>query len=202
MTNVFMPTGEVYEGFQRGVIDCAVITPTFYVPAGLWEVAKYYLPAGFSPTGGAGYIMNKDTWEGLPQVAQQIIFDEIPAWLARDAKGLMRNVQIWGTDGPDKHGVEFVDPTSYSQIITEQQDKVINGLLDNPPAGVADPKASLAKYKEILAGWGQTLEGLGYNMSNNPTVEEIQQAYVAGPDSVDWDAYTAALTKALAPFRP
>jgi len=72
---VFMPSSEIYESVQRGVID-AFESNTFYVnwSRGLNEVADYhYISPARSPWGENSFVVNKAKWAELSPDLQQTV---------------------------------------------------------------------------------------------------------------------------------
>jgi TRAP-type mannitol/chloroaromatic compound transport system substrate-binding protein len=84
---IFLPGGEVYEAFQRGVIDAFEYgSPSLNWPMGFHEVAKYgVFPGIHAPSVIAPYIVNKDAWAKLPDDLKPIVEEE---WLAEATRFL------------------------------------------------------------------------------------------------------------------
>jgi len=84
---IFLPGGEVYEAFQRGVIDAFEYgSPSLNWPMGFHEVAKYgVFPGIHAPSVIAPYIVNKDAWAKLPDDIKPIVEEE---WLAEATRFL------------------------------------------------------------------------------------------------------------------
>jgi len=78
---IFLPGGEVYEAFQRGVIDGFEYgSPSLNWPLGFHEIAKYgVFPGIHAPAVIAPYVVNRDAWAKLPDDLKDIAAEE---WLA------------------------------------------------------------------------------------------------------------------------
>lgn len=82
---IFLPGGEIYEAFQRGVIDGF----EYGSPAGNWgmgfhEIAKYGIfPGIHAPSVLAPYVVNKDAWAKLPPDLKAIAEE---AWMSETIK--------------------------------------------------------------------------------------------------------------------
>ncbi len=86
-TPVAMPWPEVYEGLARGTLEGNVGYVTANVTAKLHEVAKHHTRIHLGAPAGPVAIMNKETWDGLPDDIKKIIRDvsgEFAAELAED----------------------------------------------------------------------------------------------------------------------
>ena len=75
ITPVAVPAAELYEAFQRGVIDVAELaTPAFDESYKLHEVANHVLMPAFQGTGAPfGTMVNKAAYEELPEHLQYVI---------------------------------------------------------------------------------------------------------------------------------
>lgn len=78
---IFLPGGEIYEAFQRGVIDGFEYgSPSLNWPLGFHEIAKYgVFPGIHAPAVIAPYVVNTDAWAELPDDLRSIAEEE---WLA------------------------------------------------------------------------------------------------------------------------
>ena len=78
---VFMPGGEIYEALQRGVLDWAEwanISAGF--DFGFQEIAPYmYFSTIRAPSNFQAFIINQNTWDGLPSDLQQFVSTSIRA---------------------------------------------------------------------------------------------------------------------------
>lgn len=85
---VSMPSNQLYENMQRGVVDAGILPwPDFFVKYGVYELSKYALLLK-----GFGYIANPlsiniDTWNKIPKKNQKIMTK-----LARQA--VEKNIEI------------------------------------------------------------------------------------------------------------
>lgn len=70
-----LPGGEIFPALQRGVIDAAEFVGPFQDrKLGLMNAAKYYYATGWhEPSNVSELLMNKKTWESLPEDLQAII---------------------------------------------------------------------------------------------------------------------------------
>lgn len=79
MTAVSLSPAEAYEALQRGVLDCVAGSLSSALTSGNFEAAPYLLEsreAAIIAT-PAGFGVNLEVWEGLPLIAQQLLFDRM-----------------------------------------------------------------------------------------------------------------------------
>lgn len=90
MTHAFLPTTELYEALQRGVIDCGVLSANTIFESGLTEVTTATMLADWGPSAGSQIGFNKDSWDALPPEAPQIMHEATDA--AQEASHEFPNV--------------------------------------------------------------------------------------------------------------
>lgn len=186
---------ERYEALQRGVVDCTVSVPQTWIEYNFWDVAKYVVPGILSPGLVQAVVMDKDLWESLPLEAQQVMHDA--AWTLT-----MENLKLtasetynrFATEGPDKHGVVFTDPTSFDAVLSKQQEKVREALLDGAPAGLDDPEALLNLFTDSMADGLAAAVAAGAPPIER-TASSVQESWATPVDPAVWDAYGAAFKK-------
>lgn len=72
---VTVPFSEVYQGLQRGVVDCAISGSLSGNTAKWFEVADHLYPLAVS-WAIQGHAANLDFWKGLPEVQRQLLITE------------------------------------------------------------------------------------------------------------------------------
>ncbi|ALL79256.1 hypothetical protein AD006_28410 (plasmid) [Pseudonocardia sp. EC080610-09] len=174
MIPVNLPTGDIYTGLQRGVIDCTVAMPKFMVAYGLWEVAPHYTRVPMN--GYSQYeVINLDVWESLPADAQQAIEASLYTWY----EGLLREEGIryeerLRTEGPAEHGMTFHEPAAEMvDAVRVHHGRVVEDMVADPPEGLEDPAGTIARYDALLADWDRRLRSLGYG---DPALSEAGTA--------------------------
>ncbi|QIK42204.1 C4-dicarboxylate TRAP transporter substrate-binding protein [Pontivivens nitratireducens] len=151
-------SGEIYEGLQRGQIDCAVAPKSWLLLYGLGDVVQfiYDLPIG-AGVGMGTFTINHDTWEDLPRDQKEIILTELPLLLA--------NVVIDGYGGEDVQAVAMAQDKDIT-LAEAPADLValIDGLRTSEPAdvaekartrGVENPEELIDAYIQNLAEWDE-----------------------------------------------
>lgn len=88
LTPVSMPYGEVYEGLQRGAIDCLIGQVSSFHGLGVTEVAPYLHvtdKGGFSRTPNV-VAFSQVVWDSMPLVAQQLVWDRLDVFIESQFK--------------------------------------------------------------------------------------------------------------------
>ncbi|QSE90786.1 TRAP transporter substrate-binding protein DctP [Rhodococcus pseudokoreensis] len=153
-TAVSLSFAEVFEGLQRGVIDCTVTSLTAIQTGGLLQVAKYIVldeQVGFSPASAAfGFSVSR--WDSLPLVARQLLRDRVDVFLESsienmnwpDASNLVGEIEkfggtvaSWSDDARDK----------LAGIKADQLD----ALSEN--TALADPRAAIEGARKMSEAW-------------------------------------------------
>lgn len=75
-TSVNALSPEVYEGLQRGNLDCAYWPPDFMQTYKLYEAGKYLSSANFGAIAGWPVWVNKKTWDRWPEEVKRL-FEEV-----------------------------------------------------------------------------------------------------------------------------
>ena len=200
MTSVTLPVTDVFEGLQRGVIDCFMNVISPFITLGIWDEAKYFIPAHFATSAGSQLLIKKSVLESLPIDVQRIIFDARIDLLADILEAtLARNVE-WANEAPGK-GVTFADPTSFNKEIEVAREKYTEAAIQDAPEGVDDPQG----FADDLAGLATSWQEVGGDLEielGSPTTEEGWIDLYRSVEDIDWDAYVEALHTYLDPYRP
>lgn len=191
MTNVFLPTPELYEALQRGVIDCAYLAADNVATLGVTEVTTATALVDGGASSGAQIGFNKDSWDALPSEVQQIM---------RESAGIAQSAFMEDTFRVYQAAVEagqaanhtFTPTEELNAVIHEQREGLLKELLASPPAGIDDPEGIRDQYAAYVDEWVEFVEtDLGVDSVDPATAtpEELIEIYLAGGEDIDWDAY-------------
>ncbi len=101
-------TDELYSGLERGVIDGAAFSVTFWT-LGLPEVVNYIVMPSYKSNNNVSAWMNLDTWNRLgPElqaVVEEVMFSVMKDGVERDLGSATLNLQVWTAAG-----VELIQP--------------------------------------------------------------------------------------------
>jgi TRAP-type C4-dicarboxylate transport system substrate-binding protein len=201
-TPVNLVQAEVYEGLERGIIDCAVVSPGNSVDAGLFDVTDHWTTVGFQGWSSTQIIMSKSKWESLPVEAQRILWDEAGNTLLRSMiqdsmDAGVREIQA-AEGSVETH--QFEDDVqealaAYRETALEDIDARADEMLGEDQTLIEDYKATQEKWLKIVT------EELGYSDEEHPTAEGWAAAYSENP--VDIDPFVKRfISEVMDPHRP
>lgn len=202
MSPVSLPFQEWFDAIQRGVAECASNTMTASSSLGLFEVAPHATldsDVFFGNLGQGALAINKDRWDDLPLVAQQLLFDQLPAvtLAALEQTHFQRIIDsLAQLDGIAGSSLNEFDP-EVREVLLE----VLNGTLDNvAQSGALDYSQDEleALTDDLIAKWEGIIDGFGY-----PTFtysELITDWETANVDLNEWN--TAFFEEIFLPHRP
>ncbi len=196
MTNVTVPFTEVYEAMQRGVVECVNTGPVVFTSTGVMEVANNVslIDSGFSS--GAQMAFNKDSWDSLPLVVQQIMHDAKPAMYTEYLRATFEAFAEFIKMAEDLD-YTFNDTTELDAKLASYRESLLEGVASAAPPGVDDADEYIAAYTKQLEGWTDVVTGV-----IDPVEGDAREQLLSGADAVDWDMYESAIAKSLAEIRP
>ncbi|WP_127817920.1 TRAP transporter substrate-binding protein DctP [Microbacterium sp. CPCC 204701] len=191
---------EIYEGFQRGIVDCVMTYPTHYINSGLWELGGYYVPLKLNGWNQDGLTISNAAWKSLDESQQVAMYDAVKDWLrvfvGRQLDGYWRFM----TEGREQHGIEYLEPDSEIQErIDEHHDAVIESLAETAPEGVADPEAIVEEYVALHDKWLGTIEELGFDVEGdgvNDFLAALEDPDVPPSEQIDLEPWLDAIIAA------
>lgn len=155
---------ETYEALERGVLNCSLQSTATANSVGWLEVAPYIMipkDASFAP--GAGGLVAGASWDNLPLLAQQLMFDRMEDYIAGEDFNAVASLKIAVDTAKEQGGkLGFLDEGSEAAIaksneqLLEQVEnsKHLDGQAVNQ--AVAD---SIAKWTGIAAELGYEEKG-------------------------------------------
>jgi TRAP-type transport system periplasmic protein len=198
LVSVLLDATEVYEGLQRGAIDCQLGSMNSLVREGLWEVAKYYVPLQFGPPTGAGYIMNKEKYDALPDAVKAVFAEAAPLIGIGNSRALVDAYITWYSEAPD-HSVEFVTPEA-DLVNTLAEYRAEQGALaaEGAPASVSDPQAVIDVFTTTYDDWVDILaDEFGIEPSDG-TPEELEATFEQLDNDFDWELFRQRVAEYVA----
>lgn len=153
---------EIYEGYQRGVVDCVMTYPTHYIDSGLWELGGHYIPLQFNGWNQDGVTISDSAWSELGEDQQEQMQAGVRAWLESFVQDTIDYYWRFATKGGEQ-GVEFADPDpAIQEEISAHQSSVLESMPDDAPEAVEDPEALLEDYEAAHEKWLGIVEDLGF----------------------------------------
>lgn len=154
MVPVTLTPDEMYEGFQRGVVDCVSMAAESYVHLGMTDLGDQYSPVPFSGFNSTYLVANQGFWDLLAPVAREIIWDAVPAFLRGYQERALEGFREFGED-PDMTFNE-VDPELVS-VLQEHQTASVEGMAGDAPDLLEDPQRILTDYTDALDEWNEVV---------------------------------------------
>ncbi|MCG2621283.1 TRAP transporter substrate-binding protein DctP [Arthrobacter sp. I2-34] len=165
-TSVSLPTTEVYQGLQRGVIDCVAAPVVLANTVGLLEVGNSWtMDPEIQLTGSGGaFGINKAVWDGLPLAARQLMWDRLDVYIEHQFADMMFGNLQEGIAASHKQGIEFKewDPQT-REALHRHFEQVLQQARTQAPAGI-DGSGFVAAALEANDEWGRIItEELDYS---------------------------------------
>lgn len=146
-TPVTLSFSEVYPALQRGVVDCAITSPTSGNTGNWPEVTTHFLTLGISWSVNAHFI-NLDTWNAFSNEEKVALEAEFAAFedafwaLARQNNGwaIACNTGGEGCENYTPFDMTLVEPTpeDRAKVTKATMEKVLPGWAESCDAGFAD----------------------------------------------------------------
>ena len=185
---------EIYDGLQRGVIDCGEMALATLDVVGGTEIANkvaYGVEHGFADTPGA-YSFGAGFWEELPLPAQQLLWDKLDVFVSDQLKSQIEQ-EVEALEKLQANGgvVEEWEPE-----VQEELGDFNQTVLDE--AAEANPEL-VADLEESIESWGETVSELG--IEDGGPFGELPQWY--SEDDLHLDEFMEKFQETvLAPGRP
>src|SRR5690606_33166630 len=122
-------------------------------------------------------VMNKDRWEALPSVAQQIIWDHLGLFARTYHEEVQSYYRQWAEEGPSR-GLTFHAPAEdLASTLSDFQEASRGQLPQNAPEGVTDPEGFITDYMAALEEWrGIIVDDLAYPVFGS-SAEEVVESF-------------------------
>lgn len=158
-----IPYTELFESLQRGVVDCTVSSPTVAVLGGFAAAAPQVVidpDAGFALAPG-GLAFSRTTWDGLPLVARQLLWDRLDVFIASNIvdKIFPNNAKMAKTVKDAGGGVRTFDPDARAalQAANDQLMEKLRGT-----KAVSDGSGFVDAMRKASGAWDARVAQLGY----------------------------------------
>lgn len=195
MTGVFLPPNEVYEGLQRGVIDCALNATTNILSGGLLEVSPWVAFPNTAPSPGASIAISTTVWDELIPEIQQVMLDVRYEPLKQFARATLDEYATMVRAAEDAGG-GVIDASPLNPAVGEYW-AARPDLVGAAPAGMDDPEAEIERTNAIADAWKRfTVDELGVPEETDDIIKVLS----LGADVIDedaWDAWVEAIIEGL-----
>ena len=153
---VNVPSSEMYDGLDKGQLDCAAISAIDLKSRSLWDVGKYATLVNLGLY-WSGYSQgaNRDFWQSLSDAQRQAFFDTLPEAMIDETIQYMDGDAEALAEATD-HGVTVITPADDLLASVSDFSKVVRGnasKLGSETFGLEDPDMLLADFEAIMAKW-------------------------------------------------
>ena len=176
---------ETYEALERGVLNCSLQSTATANSVGWLEVAPFIsIPKDASFVPGAGGLVAGSSWDGLPLLVQQLMFDRLEGYLAAEDFNAVASLQL-AAETVQKHGgkLDYLDSESEAAIAKSNQELLAQ--VDNSKN--LDGKAVNAAVASSIEKWTGIAEELGYEEKGEVT--DFTQWYEGSVDPSDLEYF-------------
>lgn len=197
---VSMAYTELFQGLQRGTVDCTASSLLSVAPLQLSGVTKYWTIPDMASFAGSveSAAIGKRTWEKLPLAARQLIWDTVPNLIDSYFQNNMFGGAVAALELGDEAGAQIANLDDDSVAILEglHAEKEA-AAASTAPSGI-DGAAELEELKSLSDKWEGIVAKAGY--PDDVSWEDF--ATWAETHTIDTAVVTDELADRLAELRP
>lgn len=151
-TPVAMPSTDIYESMQKGVVDANIIASQALEAFKIGELAKYEYIWNM-PVVPFVCVMNQKRWDALPKELQDL-FTEVSAECLEMESKAWEDAQLPGREFGKKHGMQFVELTpEVETFLVERRQPLYDNYIKE-----LESKGMGAEGREFLTHLLETVE--------------------------------------------
>ncbi|MBE1536983.1 TRAP transporter substrate-binding protein DctP [Actinomadura algeriensis] len=197
---VSVPYTELFEGLERGVVDCSVSSLIVGVLGGFISAAPHITvdPTAGMATAPGSMVMSSRAWDRLPTAARQLLWDRLDVFMTSNIDGKIWPNSVAAIKAAKAAGgtVAPYEPDA-RRAINEANARLLREVTESDK--LDDPEALVAAAKESSARWLRTVREDGIDA--DVTFAEFDTWYE--PGKVDLDAFIDhVFAKVFLPHRP
>lgn len=162
-TPVNITSSEIYEGLQRGQLDCALGPVPWLRTYTLWEVAHTVTDQPLGTYHGTNIInMNIDSWKKLSEKERQVMLKHLPHLVRAMAEGYEDDDISVKKEALEK-GVKFIkpDPSLGEAVAKFRATEVERVAALAKKRGVKEPEKLQAKFRAAVDKWTKIVDEIG-----------------------------------------
>lgn len=198
--NVSLPYSEMFEGLQRGIIDCALTGLSTAVVAGIIPVAPYHTTVrghNFALT-ATNVAFDQVFWEEIPLAARQLLYDLQKTYIDTSLRTSYLGAQEGLKTAIDSGGAILVVDETLDTDLAAVNEELIAELRQNPY--FADGNEVVDTLLTAAGKWDNIVAELGYT-AMDPGWAEFGNWY--DDASVDLTPFIDRLyQETMLPYRP
>lgn len=162
-TPVNITVQEVFEGLQRGQIDCTLMDAGNLEGVQLWDVVKSVTLAPVGTFQSIGFVtLNRDRWNAFTPEQKQAWIDSSAISLAEYERNFIRRVDDAVVKGKSL-GIEFIEPEAdLTAAIADFRAGELPSLIETAKGrGMKDPEGVAAAYAANSDKWTKIVAEIG-----------------------------------------
>lgn len=197
---VALPFNEIYEGLQRGIVECALTNITTADVVGILPLAPYHVvndAGGFGQT-NTNNAFDQVLWEDIPLAARQLLYDLQTVFIKETIVAAFDSL-VGSLQEITDSGGEVVQLSDASEEMLQATNAALleesrtSSVFNDPEDVVNRLMANVDKWEAIIAELGYAELDPGWN----------NFIEFWSPDAVDFDPFIDRLyQEAMLPFRP
>ncbi len=163
MSPVSLPYTEVYQGLQRGTVDCTLMSLWIADYSGLLPVAGEAVvdPAAGFARAPFGLAFGTQVFEDLPLVAQQLLYDRLDVFIEQGLRGIWEGTAKAAATLDDEGGSVAEFGPDARAALQAANEKVLASVRSGD--AVADGATFVRRVSQSLDRWQATvIDDLGY----------------------------------------
>jgi len=183
---------EIYEGYQRGIVDCVMTYPTHWIATGLWELGGEYVPVKFNGWNQDGLTMSKSVYDSLSDEERQAAHEGTREWLKSYILKQLDGYWEFLTK-KDQHDIGTAEvQDDVVSAIDAHHDEVLGGLAEKAPEQIGDAQAFLDEYQAMSDEWKDKVADLGFDVDANGAqglVDSLEDPTKPPSEQIDLDPW-------------
>ena len=205
MSPVSLTGGEIYEGMQRGVVDCNVGGVVDARDMGLLELGDHWTMDSevmFPGISSVHVSIGTQVWNDLPIEAQRLLWDTAwDEWLGEVLQARLSDPADAVTKAQEA-GIEFHQwEDDAREALREHQEDSIESVRERAEEWVDDGDAFVDRFIELHEKWlGITVDDLGFSDEEHQTYEAFAEVNPEG--DVDVVPFIERMKEEFAQYRP
>ncbi|MGP6173661.1 C4-dicarboxylate TRAP transporter substrate-binding protein [Corynebacterium sp. A21] len=194
MTPVTLSGAEIYEGFERGVVDCFVGAEPDMTGLGLWEIGKNFTKVDFPGWNSISLASGTSFMNSLNE-EQKSAFDENRAEFMQIYYEGYFNEQKRFHQNDSEMELEIIQPEEDLQkALDDHFAGVRENMITNAPASIEDPEAAVLRFEELRDKWTKIVVDLGYDKGYATHGEWAKNL---GEESIDLEPWSDKLDEEI-----
>ncbi|OYX75573.1 MAG: hypothetical protein B7Y95_02135 [Rhizobiales bacterium 32-66-11] len=158
-SSVNIPFNDVYEGLERGQLDCAVAPDSALTDYGLYDVVSTVVdyPIG-TYHGYHSFVINRDVWKSLPEADRALLIAEMPMFIAKLA-AVYEKANADARAAAEAKGIKYREAGEDLRlsIAAARTEGRATALSDARKRGIQNPEESVTVFTGLVKKWNDKL---------------------------------------------